>query len=168
MIHDDINWKLVLPIANLRLNLLPISKTVNDNKTKPDIISILLVLKGKSFILSIYSIIINVSIKRWCYTNSLWSTFPTSLCVKSKMKVLAEIISQKVKNCQAERPKNHFFLNLSNCLVCQTEKISQAARTKISKNLSNNETVSSKRNSQFKNFVKNRNRFEERLNWPIT
>ena len=48
--------------------------------------------------------------------------------------------------------------------LCRTEKISQAARTQISKNLSKRETLSSRQNCQSECFVENRLCFKWRKN----
>ena len=69
-------------------------------------------------------------------------TYPVAVCVKLKMNVLVEIGSlKKRKLVKPNRPKNQFLKSCQTARLCQTVKISQAARTQISKNLSKRETL---------------------------
>ena len=68
--------------------------------------------------------------------------FQLTKCVKLKINVLVEIHSQKAKQCQTEpTPKNRLKKNFQTARLCQTEKIYQAARTKITKKPSKRKTL---------------------------
>lgn len=62
-------------------------------------------------------------------------------CVKLKMNVFGRNCLKKRKLVKLVRPKNQFLKICQSARTSQTEKISQAARTQISKNLSKRETL---------------------------